>query len=146
MSITYKCYRCGKEKTVPPSVYYKNYRPGKRHFCSRQCNMQQLNEELNPERMTNEVRKKVRLARLGTGEGKTYTKEYGRHEHRIAAEKKLGRPLKKGEVVHHIDSNKRNNDLSNLMVFPTQAEHAIWHAREREFFSVTLDHGEVMPL
>jgi hypothetical protein len=29
-------------------------------------------------------------------------------------EKKLGRKLKPGEVVHHIDENKRNNDPENL--------------------------------
>ena len=37
-------------------------------------------------------------------------------KHRIVAEKMLGRKLKKDEVVHHIDGNKRNNDESNLMI------------------------------
>lgn len=35
-------------------------------------------------------------------------------EHRIKMAKKLGRPLKRNEVVHHIDKNRRNNDISNL--------------------------------
>ncbi|MFA9380167.1 MAG: HNH endonuclease, partial [Acetanaerobacterium sp.] len=61
--------------------------------------MIQLNEELNPNRMTPSVREKIRKARLNTGDGKTYTKRYGRHEHRIVAESLLGRPLRKGEVV-----------------------------------------------
>lgn len=39
----------------------------------------------------------------------------------------LGRPLERGEVVHHIDRNKRNNEPENLMVFPSQAHHAAWH-------------------
>lgn len=89
--------------------------------------MATLNAELNPDRMTAEVRVKIRAARLGTGDGKTYTKLYGRHEHRIVAEMILGRPLERGEVVHHIDRNKRNNEPENLMVFPSQAHHAAWH-------------------
>jgi len=96
--------------------------------------------------MTPEVRSKLRNARLGTGEGKTYTKTYGRHTHRIAAEKKIGRPLKPGEVVHHIDGDRRNNRPSNLKIFSSQAEHVRWHMKEREFFSVMLEHEEVMPL
>ena len=36
---------------------------------------------------------------------------------------KLGRPLAKGEVVHHIDNDPENNELSNLMLFRTNGEH-----------------------
>ncbi len=49
-----------------------------------------LNRKLNPTRMTPATRKKLRMARLNSGEGKTYTKLYGRHEHRVVAEKMLG--------------------------------------------------------
>ncbi|MED1419034.1 HNH endonuclease signature motif containing protein [Bacillus smithii] len=79
--------------------------------------------------MTPEIRKKLRESRLGTGEGKSYEKTYGRHTHRIVAEQKLGRKLLPGEVVHHIDGNIRNNNPENLMIFPSQKEHAEWHAK-----------------
>ena len=35
------------------------------------------------------------------------------YEHQLMAEKKIGRPLKEEEVVHHIDENKTNNSLNN---------------------------------
>ena len=47
--------------------------------------------------------------------------------HILAAESKLGRYLRAGEVVHHVDFNKRNNDPSNLMVFASSADHSFYH-------------------
>ena len=54
----------------------------------------------------------------------------GRHirEHIYKAAKVLGRPLRKGEVVHHIDCNKSNNANSNLLIC-SQAYHKSLHAR-----------------
>jgi hypothetical protein len=66
----------------------------------------------------------------GCGEKKTYRKFLGTHEHRRVAESTLGRPLRKGEVVHHIDGDKFNNAPENLLVMPSQAEHARLHAVE----------------
>lgn len=59
-----------------------------------------------------------------------YKKYLGRHLHRVVAEKMLGRPLKDGEVVHHIDGNKFNNNPKNLLI-TTRKEHARIHANER---------------
>lgn len=51
--------------------------------------------------------------------------------HRVIAEKKIGRCLLPGEVVHHIDGDQSNNCFDNLLVLSSQAEHARIHGKER---------------
>lgn len=105
--------------------------------------MAQLNAELNPTRMTPNVREKLHDAKINTGDGKTYEKYFGVHKHRIIAEQKIGRKMRKGEVVHHIDGNRRNNKPENLQVFSSQVEHATSHIRWDNLIQKYLK--EVMP-
>ncbi len=44
-------------------------------------------------------------------------------EHKLVAEASLGRPLAPGEVVHHMDGDRKNNSPDNLKVFSNQGEH-----------------------
>lgn len=68
-------------------------------------------------------------AKRDRGACRGYRKVRQRHEHRVVAERMLGRALQPGEIVHHIDHNKRNNDPSNLQVM-TQSEHARLHFKK----------------
>ena len=58
----------------------------------------------------------------------TATVEDYEYEHRIVAEEMLDRPLKEGEVVHHLDENKTNNSPDNLLVLsgPMHAKLHTW--------------------
>ena len=129
-----RCENCG-------AVFYRYQCQIREHtFCCRECargylseKMARLNRELNPTRMRDETRRKISATRKArtTPKADTYEKTLGRHTHRIVAERKIGRPLRPGEIVHHIDGDKHNNDPGNLEVFENQAEHAREHNRRR---------------
>lgn len=56
-----------------------------------------------------------------------------RREHVVIAERVLGRPLKDGELAHHVDEVRSNNSNSNLVVC-TRAYHVQLHARMRKLW------------
>lgn len=66
---------------------------------------------------------------LGRLQSHVYPKLFGRHEHRVVMEQKLGRKLTSKEIVHHIDGNKHNNHPDNLELM-TQPEHIRLHRYE----------------
>lgn len=134
------CEKCGKQFMrykclIKPSITH--------FFCSRTCakehlstKMTKMNEDLNPTRMDNfETRLAVREGHLrnNTGKEHCYPKILGTHVHRILAEELLGRPLKKGEIVHHKDGNRLNNSLDNLEVLNSQSEHFSLHLKGNKY-------------
>ena len=55
----------------------------------------------------------------------------GKLVHRWAAEKKLGRKLRRGEIVHHCNKIKTDNRQGNLEVFRSRLEHRARHAKKK---------------
>lgn len=49
--------------------------------------------------------------------------------HRLVMEEHLGRSLGINDIIHHIDGDKRNNDISNLKLM-TRSEHSSMHVKE----------------
>lgn len=94
----HKCERCG-------NAFYRRPAEGEAAtlYCTRACYM------------------------VHRDNGKSYKKVGARHLHRVIAEQKIGRKLRRGEVVHHIDGNMRNNTPENIAVLKNQAEHARIH-------------------
>lgn len=64
------------------------------------------------------------MGRKRTGKG--YINLNGGREHQLVT-RKAGIIFRLGEVIHHIDGNKRNNSLDNLMVMSI-ADHIKLHA------------------
>lgn len=94
------CFTCGKE-------FYRRFGEQgetKKPFCSIKC-----------------------YQSWRSGKRTCYKKIGAKHEHRIIAESMLRRPLKRGEIVHHINGDKKDNRIKNLMVLPSQADHAAIH-------------------
>jgi len=54
------------------------------------------------------------------------------YEHRIVAEKKIGRKLLHGEQIHHLDGIKTNNDPDNLDITKSIAHHAVKHRKRTD--------------
>jgi len=48
-------------------------------------------------------------------------------EHRLVAEKELGRYLTKTEIIHHINEIKTDNRSENLYLFSNRASHLSYH-------------------
>lgn len=100
-------------------------------FCGHRCAMLFHQEAVLTAARTPQAIEKSAAARRGRGGRRSYPKLYGRHMHRVVAEQKLGRALRPGEVVHHIDGNKHNNTPANLEVLSSQSEHASLHGHTR---------------
>ena len=63
----------------------------------------------------------------GRGEGSRGRKDGYRLKHHLVMEDALGRKLESQEIVHHIDGNKLNNDISNLLLCRNTSHHRSIH-------------------
>lgn len=119
------CDSCGKERLVP----VKDWEQGKRRLCHK-CYMRLVhNPRINKEHFLSGNPNWHGGAKKQSN-GYILIKLHKNHPyfcmaskrdhyvllHRLVMAETLNRPLLENEIVHHIDGNTTNNDISNLMV------------------------------
>lgn len=121
------CYACGKTMFQDKS----NAKRHKRACCSKKCRSIAMSGANNHKWGGGE-----KLA--SSGHTLVYKPEHPEskkgfvRKHRFVMEKKLGRPLKKTELVHHINMVKTDNRAENLSLFSNQKEHFLCHGSLNE--------------
>lgn len=118
------CEACGSEF----ERYWYPAMPNRPRFCSVPCAQLVRNREIGQRRK-------------GTG---TYPPQNGNgyrrvwcpdrevyvYEHRLVMERHLGRRLTTAEIVHHVNHDKMDNRLDNLVLLPNRAAHVQEHVAE----------------
>lgn len=119
--VTKKCEYCGKEFT-------RTYWMAKsRKYCSQECAIKASRGRKGcpkPKGKLSPFYKGPILKHNGIWD----YDEHGNFKpvHRMIVEKSIGRELRKNEIIHHIDGNQTNNNMSNLYLC-SKAKHARLH-------------------
>ena len=140
--MTVNCLICTKQFTTYPS----KIKLGKGKYCSKACQFEsQKGKQVSPHTQFKKgvkphnykgyrfvkSRKNGRTYKLIHKPDHPYATKAGYvREHRLVMEKHIGRYLTKDEVVHHIDENTTNNDISNLQLM-TPSDHSKHHISKR---------------
>lgn len=106
------CKECGKKFKIKKSLH--------RLFCSKECNKKGRTGSKSANWKGGRSIDGHGYFRISVGANKR------KREHRIVAEKMLGRKIKRSEHVHHIDGDKTNNLPKNLFICDN-SKHQIAH-------------------
>ena len=112
------CIICGKEFYAIPA----NIKKGRDRCCSKICG--------DKSRWVTTTSQGYNLALNKNG---VRDKNY-----RVIAEKALGRPLKSGETVHHIDMIKTNDTPTNLIICTNSYHHYLHHRMAERYAELFL--------
>jgi hypothetical protein len=145
------CHTCGKTF----SIYQSKTRESRGLYCSRDC----YYESKIGKRTSTDTEFKIGHIPANFKEGNLINSQgyilelckdhpkANRHgyvqQHRLIVERHIGRYLKNEELIHHIDGNKQNNDISNLYLFESNSSHAKYHLAERTGVIEKITHSNI---
>lgn len=147
------CDGCGEESVA----LFRNYARGEKRwgggasFC-RPCASKRTGEAKVGKRINVTPTPARQGARSGNWKGGRFIASDGyvmvyvgprrhRKEHFLVMERHLGRPLARGEIVHHIDTDKLNNALDNLLRLPSESAHQQVHVSLRRLAGLLIQQG-----
>ena len=121
--INTQCAFCGKEMNKRKWELNGSVN----NFCNKECYYEYIRE--NPK--TGEYHPNWNGGVYMQDGYKSLKQEDGSYkfEHRIVMEEYLGRELSSDEIIHHIDGNRSNNDISNLQLL-SRTEHIEIHRED----------------
>lgn len=116
------CLTCNKSFKTYPSVLEK----GNGRFCSKKCarSGEFASRWIGGKRINHNGYVMIRMPNH-PNQVNGYV-----FEHRLIMESYIGRYLSKMEVVHHVDHNRQNNKIENLILFANNGEHNLQHRKE----------------
>jgi hypothetical protein len=91
-------------------------------------------------RHTSSGYKKVKIDNPDTG---LATNKYTT-EHKIVIENDIGRTLVQGELIHHIDGQRDNNDIDNLHLCSGHKEHKLIHGQLEKIAYTLVQNGVIL--
>jgi hypothetical protein len=124
------CDNCKEEFEFKNSSYWLNH--SKHYFCNRDCYYEWRKDKTNhPHWQGGEVKM------LGYVVIKTIGHPYGNElgyvkRSRLVMEEYMGRYLLPDEAVHHINKDREDDSIENLMYFENNSTHMKYHARVRK--------------
>lgn len=65
-------------------------------------------------------------------------------EHRAVVENFIKRRLEPGWCVHHLNEDKTDNRIENLMIFKSNKEHSSWHNKLKRYGYLTNPMKEII--
>jgi len=145
-AVHYKC-RCDNCKQIFLYPPYHNPIDFKHHFCCKKCKTEFYRGDNIKQiiiKIANSLRGKYTKEKSSNWRGGKTTHTNGYilifkpehincnqrgyvYEHRLIMENHIGRLLESKEIVHHLNENKIDNRIENLILFNNAAEHLRFH-------------------